>query len=133
MLIDNSPLCRREGFRLEGAALTKSIRSGACTIGVGNGVGSGTRAGNGSLEADSRGFDFVLRRDGLVTSYSEDDAHGSSSSKMPGTLGGRAIPLYGGDVGVIESILGGGGRRARGEGGVGGSGDNCLILSDCRR
>jgi hypothetical protein len=46
----------------------------------GGGGGEDVREGNGSLDADNRGFGFDLRRTGLGGFSSDDEVHGSSSS-----------------------------------------------------
>jgi hypothetical protein len=93
-------------------------------------VGEEARVGSGNFEADSRGFVLDFLRGGVSCfSCSSDD--GSSSSIMPGTLGGRAMRPNWGDAG-FGSMLGGG-RRARGDGGLGGVVTVCLILWNSRR
>ena len=93
-----------------------------------NGVGEGPRDGNGSLDAERRGFDFDYLRGGLACfGFSSDDNElGSSSSYIPGMFGGRAIRLNWGEVGLVLTFRMG--RRARGEGGVGGVSTTCLML-----
>jgi hypothetical protein len=92
-----------------------------------NGVGEGPRLGNGSLDAERRGLDFDFLRGGVVCFgfSSDDDALGSSSSYIPGMFGGRAIRNWG-EVGLVLTFRTG--RRARGEGGVGGVSTTCLML-----
>ena len=92
-----------------------------------NGIGEEPRLGNGSLDAERRGLDFDFLRDGVVCfEFSfDDDALGSSSSYMPGIFGGRAIRNWG-EVGLVSTFRMG--RRARGEGGVGGVSTTCLML-----
>jgi len=93
-------------------------------------VGEGARVGSGNFEADSRGFVFDLLRGGVSCfSCSSDD--GSSSSRMPGTLGGRAMRPNWGEAGVGLTLSGG--RRARGDGGLGGVVTACFILWNSRR
>jgi len=86
------------------------------------------RAGNGSLDAESRGFDFDFLRGGVVCFgfSSDDDGLGSSSSYIPGMFGGRAMRLNWSEVGLVLTFKIG--RRARGEGGVGGVSTTCLML-----
>ena len=93
-----------------------------------NGVGEGPRLGNGSLDAERRGLAFDFLRGGVVCFgfSSDDDALGSSSSYIPGTFGGREIRNWG-EVGLVVLTFGTG-RRARGEGGVGGVSTPCLML-----
>ena len=93
-----------------------------------SGVGEGPRLGNGSLDAERRGLDFDFLRGGVVCFgffSSEDDWLGSSSSYIPGMFGGRAIRNWG-EVGVV--LIFKTGRRARGEGGVGGVSTTGLML-----
>jgi hypothetical protein len=96
-----------------------------------NGVGEGPRVGNGSLDAERRGLDFDFLRGGVgcfgfSNFSSNDDELGSSSSYIPGMFGGRAIRLNWGEVGLVLTFRMG--RRARGEGGVGGASTTCLML-----
>lgn len=93
-----------------------------------DGVGEEPRVGNGSLDAERRGFDFDFLWGGVVCLEfsSDDDGLGSSSSYIPGTFGGLAIRLNGGEVGMALTLRMG--RRARGEGGVGGVSTACLML-----
>lgn len=93
-----------------------------------NGVGEEPRVGNGSLDAERRGLDFDFLRGGVVFfGFSSDDNElGSSSSYIPGMFGGRAIRLNWGEVGLVLTFRMG--RRARGEGGVGGVSTTCLML-----
>ena len=93
-----------------------------------DGVGEEPRDGNGSLDAERRGFDFDFLAGGVVCLEfsSDDDGLGSSSSYIPGTFGGREIRNWG-EVGLVVLTFGTG-RRARGEGGVGGVSTPCLML-----
>ena len=95
--------------------------------GCGANVGEGPRLGNGSLDAERRGLDFAFLRGGVVCFEfsSDDDGLGSSSSYIPGTFGGRAIRNWG-EVGLVLTFRTG--RRARGEGGVGGASTTSLML-----
>ena len=99
-------------------------RGGWCA----NGVGEAPRDGNGSLDAERRGLDFGFLRGGVVCfGFSSDDSElGSSCSYIPGTFGGRAIRLNWGEVGLVLTFRMG--RRARGEGGVGGVSITSLML-----
>jgi hypothetical protein len=98
-----------------------------------DGVGEGPRVGNGSLDAERRGLDLDFLRGGLVFCglvlcglSSDDEGLGSSSSYIPGIFGGRAIRLNWGEVGLVLTFKMG--RRARGEGGVGGVSTTSLML-----
>jgi hypothetical protein len=66
--------------------------------------GEAARNGRGSFEAERRDFDFDFRFEELVlssSSLSEELVHGSSSSWMPGTLGGLDIRRPGMHVFVV--------------------------------
>jgi hypothetical protein len=99
--------------------------TGGCEI---DSVGEGPRVGNGSLDAERRGLDFDFLRGGVVFCgfSSDDDRLGSSSSYIPGMFGGRAMRLNWGEVGLVLTFRTG--RRARGEGGVGGVSTTSLML-----
>ena len=88
---------------------------------VDRGVGDVPRVGRGSFEADSLGFVLTFLRggDACFSGPSEDEGDGSSSSWIPGKLGGRDIRLNWGDVGLVSRFCIG--RLALGDGGVGGA------------
>lgn len=87
VLISKSPLGRRSVLRgFVGGWLDEELATG---------VGDELRAGSGSFDADSRGFDFAFFLGVVVCclSSSFEEEHGSSSSQMPGIFGGREIRL----------------------------------------
>ena len=94
--------------------------------------------GSGRLDAERRRWDLDFRLGGVGRGVWSDGEPwttlmGSSSSKIPGKVGGRAILMPWGDVGLPLLLLSAGRRRALGEGGVGGCGASCGISIVVRR
>lgn len=127
----NKPLCRLVGFRLPNVEdpPTATLRS-MCTTLLGS-VGGIRLVATGKLEAESRlrTLDFRFTGVGGLSS----DSEGSSSSCIPGTVGGRAIRGPSG-MSVSSDGSGGGGRcRALGDWGVRGEGVARGISNEVRR